>query len=568
MSNLIASRIPPGCYLTEDHDTLSLPRLLREQPRTIKLEDVLKIGYTIPTEVSDDLERVSQLGLKELWLGGKPSKHNRWHHSIGSFIVGIIWLHVLEGRVPKEFLRWPLDSWRKVHGVVGTTLLLHDYGHLPFAHMMDEVLQHINWIPRADVHGLEAAVLDDRLSFPHMSATWQWLTSNVLSVHDPGAPASPITNAQAQSAVRELILGSHGTPWLQAIVNSPIDADKIDYLRYDSACLRECSYPVHHRLLLERADQWLADFLSEQDVNHAGILCLHGRSAAAAADLWRERVFMYDRVYLSPELRVPERMAMEIVQQFLIRSTMSTPFLRRCGIPDVEGFADRLSHNGGSFPNDLLRLKYETVKATMFAFLPNVVGPTLEFAILKRMIETLGEWKGMDTGYRYFLKSCFALLESLQVGDAQLRNQDALRHMLSLSLVKEPLVFARDAYRSAREMLRPLQHCYAREVAIDLVQLPRVLAGPRTQPAQEKRSVYNGATILVPEGPITTWGAGKRATAPLRDHAVDGLERPFCRLLVISPGLAESPRAIYIWERIRAVLIEGGIQLIERREDE
>ena len=567
MPSLISTDIPDRCYLANGHDSMTLPRCANEAPRTIRVEDILDIGYTVPDQVRQSLRRVSQFGLKEIWLGGSPAQHNRWDHSVGAFVVGVIWLHVLKGRVPKHCLRWPFDSWEKIHATLGTSLLLHDYGHLPFAHMMDEVLQNINWLPQGNFHGLEAAVVEHRFSEPAMDETWKWLAGAVLNVKSKW----PITQANTNKLVQQFIVGAHGAPWLQAIVNSPIDADKIDYLRYDGDFLRKCSFPVHHRLLLDEPSQWLSAFLADQEVNHAGLLCLHGRSAAAAADLWRERVFLYDRLYLAPDLRVPERMALEIVQQFLIRSTMSTVFLKSCSIPDVLSFSDRLIAETSHNPNDVLRLKYETVRDTMLALLPNIKGTKLEFSVLKRMIDAIASWPGIDRTYRDFLKNCFSCLEELNHPDERkvdLGNQKGLRDIQYSSLVREPILFAREDYEHAREILRLLQHYYARELLIDLVRLPWVLAGPRG-PSQDRRSSeYRGPSILVPKGPIATWGPGKRAAVPLTDEVVATIERPYCRLLVIAPGMANSPRGAYLWDRVRSVLLEGNIQLIERREDE
>jgi hypothetical protein len=74
---------------------------------------------------------------------------------------------------------------------------------------------------------------------------------------------------------------------------------------------------------------WFSDFLSEQYVNHAGILCLPGKSALAAADMWRDRIFLYDRFYLAPAIRAADRIVLEILQHFLIRSVISRGFAEK-----------------------------------------------------------------------------------------------------------------------------------------------------------------------------------------------------------------------------------------------
>jgi len=155
--------------------------------------------------------------------------------------------------------------------------------------------------PTAD--GSEAAILPERLN--KLSKSFQ----NFVAAYRE----YQVESDDVRKIVSSLILGNYGMPWLQAIVNSPVDADKIDYIRYDSQFLSNAPFGIRARLLLDKVDQWLSDFLSEQEVNHAGLLALHGRSARAALELWEERMYLYDRFYRAPELRVPDRMAFEIV---------------------------------------------------------------------------------------------------------------------------------------------------------------------------------------------------------------------------------------------------------------
>jgi hypothetical protein len=363
--------------------------------------------FFVPENVKTETKNVSQLGLKELWVGGTAMHHSRWEHSIGAFNVGILWLSALRqtGRVPRfsSCFNGPLQSWPAMCAAVGTALLLHDYGHLPFSHLLDEVLTWMHWVPDAyEEWGSEAAVLHNR--FLQFDGKWEQMAEALCSadIH--------IQPQEMQQILELLILGNHGLPWIQAIVNSPIDADKIDYIRFDSEFLRRCDFGIGQRLHLGNPNQWLTDFLQEQEVNHAGNLCLNGRSAVAAADLWRERISMYDRFYLAPELRVPERMAFEIVQQFLIRTTMSSIFAKRATQPPNQAYdvADRRESLG-----DSVTPKYQAVCAVMQKQLDDSERPELEFTALNDMHSALQQCKGIDAGYREFLSSCFGTLSEL-----------------------------------------------------------------------------------------------------------------------------------------------------------
>jgi HD superfamily phosphohydrolase len=522
---------------------------------SINEEDINSESLFIPPEVKDDcLARISQLSLKEIWLGETPGNHTRWIHSTGVFNVGYIWLKVLNecNRIPKHCLPRSM-SWSDILCLANHALLLHDYGHLPFSHLLGEILSSINWIPIAGRWGgLEVPVIQKRLAEKIMNDTWNNLASETGK-----------TKTEVRSIIEELIIGVYSIPWLQTIINSPLDADKIDYIRYDSELLQNTNFPLRTRIQHGGKPQWLEEFLQEQQVNHAGFLCLHGRSARAAADLWRDRIFLYDRFYMSPELRVPERMASEIIQQFIIRSTMSDEFWRfsKDGLNttnDSEGsFPAQMSSESTAM--DPIKAKYEVVQNTMLSFFPSIETGQCEFDILKIMFDKLKEWLAFNHEYIDFLEHCFGMLDNLK------NKSKTLREVVDCSLVCEPMLFNREDYNKAREIIRPLQHIYSCEALIDIIRLPYVLATPRRWCTGFGKEDKPGLdySVLVPDGPVSSWGPGKMAKRPLTDECVEELERPYCRILVISPDMANSAQAKYIYDRVRSVLLEANIEFIK-----
>ncbi len=92
------------CTCSEPHaDRVQTPERQAEQGMT----------FPILNSTARDLEAISQLGLKEVWLGSRPGAHNRWKHSCGVFCVSQIWLSWLQEhqRVPAHCLPpngWPL----------------------------------------------------------------------------------------------------------------------------------------------------------------------------------------------------------------------------------------------------------------------------------------------------------------------------------------------------------------------------------------------------------------------------------------------------------------------------
>jgi len=535
----------------------------------IRGTEIQEFLYRIPHKVEKELRSVSQLGLKETWLGKAVNVHHRWTHSVGTLNVGYIWMKILEQRVPQAQLIWPLETWDKIKAVVGTALLLHDYGHLPFAHLVNEVLESINWIPSdARFNGLEAKILSDRFRAAELEDVWKLLLTERI-----GKDASRIpSTSDLRELLENLIHGVYGVPWLQAIVNSPIDADKIDYIRFDSEFLRETDFPIRPRLQQTKPGQWLALFLEHQEVNHAGLLCLHGNSAIAAADLWRERIYLYDRFYLSPELRVPEKMVFEILRHYLILSTMSEPFRRSVREAGGNSLYTQLGLSRENSPVDPIELKYRTAYEVLRATLPTIEGPPREFVPLRQMMNALRQFKGIDKDYLAFIDTCFTCLESLiePEDSSEDRHRIPLGELVSKSLVREPLVLARTDFEKAREVLRPLEHSYGREALIDIVKLPNILASPHRWITGLGSDTVRGMdySILVPEGPVSTWGSKSPARIPLTDECVEKLERPYCRVIVIAPNCAETSKSRYIWDRVRSTLLEANLTLIHKTDED
>lgn len=506
------------------------------------LENLLKpVDRLCADDVPRVLKGVSQWGLKEIWLGKKISSHNRWEHSRGVLAVTARWLEHLTANgseVLSTSFSKPLEKYKRA---ILLAALLHDFGHLPFAHLVGEVLENINWIPSEAAHGgLEAFVLQRRLESG--VANWGQVAQEL-----------GVETKLVKELVHQMITGRIGVPWLRAILNSAIDADKIDYICRDSLFLQSNGdWSTISRLASEH---WIEKFLSNQQVNHAGLLCLHGRSAVAAADLLRERIFLYDRFYLSPMIRVPDRMAFEIVQQFLIRSVVSDGFRGSLELSDIEDYDTRCRQKGGVDPQ---KVKCELVADLLVPLADQVATKDdREFDLLDYMWKQLDAYRRMDKDYQGFLKRCFALLGALRTGELK------LVEVIQSSLVEEPLVFPRDYFSTARDILRPLQHTYFREALIDVIKLPRVLAVPRRWRFGPDSGSQDGVdySVLVPEGSVSTWGPGSKARIPLTDQAVGELERPLGRAIVMMPHDADSARAKYIWDRVRSTLLESGVPL-------
>ena len=220
----------------------------------LKKRDVEGLQISIPNDVKERMEHVSQIGLKNRYLGKPSGEHNRWSHVKGVYTVGVIWLHRLYSgdSVPRHLRIKPMLEYEAVRAIVGYSLLLHDYGHLPFSHLLEEAIHSIHWVPAdSGQSSLEYTVLRDRLKEDRgISESIRRAIKEAL-----GASAPTPLKEDPLALVLQLTHGWCGMPWLQAIVNGPIDADKIDYLRRDQSFIHDAGFPVQTRLPLYADNQ-------------------------------------------------------------------------------------------------------------------------------------------------------------------------------------------------------------------------------------------------------------------------------------------------------------------------
>jgi len=276
--------------------------------------------FTIKKEISSDLEALinenvaqefnvrqaltsaSQLSLQTYWWNPdgekKLDKHTRFHHSLGTMRVARTWAKYLEKKAKNNsMLRKTLikadDS--VLLEAIQCAALLHDIGHMSFSHVVEDVFEELHWS------------LGTGKSFNHEGLAKIQLNklrskiSKIFSIND---------GPDLYKQILRMIEGYSGITWIDCILNSPLDADKIDYLFRDQEWLE-----LQGRL--GEPTQWLADFLCDQRVSSEGHILLNGKSAIAAYSMLIERVYLYDVFYWAPYNRLMERLVKYVLLQYL-----------------------------------------------------------------------------------------------------------------------------------------------------------------------------------------------------------------------------------------------------------
>lgn len=156
----------------------------------------------IDTPEFQRLHRVRQLGVGSMTFPG--ADHSRFCHSLGVLHVATRMLDILKTRYHDSDVEALVDSH---HQTVKAAALLHDLGHGPFSHLVERAF---------------ASQKD------HEERTADILTSQESEI------GKILTDRNLAHAVRQVIEHKFPFPFLQDIVSSQLDADRMDYLARDS----------------------------------------------------------------------------------------------------------------------------------------------------------------------------------------------------------------------------------------------------------------------------------------------------------------------------------------------
>jgi HD superfamily phosphohydrolase len=273
-----------------------LPLLPDEQPVTTvrdSLYDLIPLGpreeKLISTPAFLRLQKIKQLGfVYRIWPG---ATHTRYEHSLGCYHLTVRALRSLLQRGADGGLAGVSTS--SIQTLV-VAALLHDIGHYPFSHTIEELGYPIvlhEKVGRSIIESGEIAALIERDY--HLSP------QRVADVIDP-----PKTRAIPPDD--EL---------LHHLLSGALDVDKLDYLPRDA---RACNVPyggvdvsrllgalrIHHNVLGER----------RLVVTHKGISPLHS--------LLHARQEMFDNIYWHHASRAFQVMLMRAVQEALIAGSL------------------------------------------------------------------------------------------------------------------------------------------------------------------------------------------------------------------------------------------------------
>lgn len=283
----VASQIDSGSRRKEAYsfELAHSPHYIPLHDETIPLTPIEVEAMKTPA--FDDLTRVLQLSLKSTALG---VRHTRWEHSLGVMALA-----------DEAYMALPVDHRPQERQLLRLAALYHDIGHPPLSHLMEEVFEELNWKPGG---GFKA--------FKH-----EHQAERILSGDEYALLVKKVEDSLYPFTMGDVILASRGElgiPYIDALISSSMDADKMDYVR------RDC-YHIEHvgGKPPKPTINWKSyvEGLKKSYVKH-GYPFLSQEAALEVFHSLQSRFELYDKVYLSSESRWVEASGKQLLLPFFV----------------------------------------------------------------------------------------------------------------------------------------------------------------------------------------------------------------------------------------------------------
>ncbi len=327
----------------------------------------------IETPVFQRLRYVRQLGLAHLVYPG--ATHSRFEHALGAYHLAVETVRVL--RVSDTGAAVPALEW----DLVTAAALLHDIGHYPFSHALEE------------------------LGVPHHED----VAGPLLCTGDLAAILRAEFAPDAPERILSLVRGQSESP-LQGLISGSIDLDKIDYLKRDAMM---CGV-AYGEIDVDRLRHGLA--LVSDPTSGRLAIGLREKALSALESLLFAKYQMYRNVYWQHAVRSATAMYKRLVEDALADGTLA--------VASLVGFTDEglLHALDGGAPRPLL----EAIR-TRRLFKRAMEVPAAELVALDL------EWLSVDRTRTRAVEDALARAHGLRSGELLL-DYPSKERMLGLDL--------------------------------------------------------------------------------------------------------------------------------------
>jgi HD superfamily phosphohydrolase len=230
------------------------------------------------------LRYVRQLGLAHLVYPG--ATHSRFEHALGAYHLAQETVRILRETTVTE-------SFRELDGrLVVAAALLHDIGHYPFSHALEE------------------------LGVPHHET----VAGPLIATGPIGEILRAEFSADAPERILALVRGESSEP-LQGLISGSIDLDKIDYLKRDAM---NCGV-AYGEIDVDRLRHALV--MIQDPVTHRRAVGLLERGLSALESLLFAKYQMYRNVYWHHAVRAATAMYKRLVEDALADGSLEPMLL-------------------------------------------------------------------------------------------------------------------------------------------------------------------------------------------------------------------------------------------------
>ena len=224
----------------------------------------------LETPVVQRLRYVRQLGLAFLVYPG--ATHSRFEHALGAWHLAGVALRLLEERGALE----GIDV--RSQQIVRAAALLHDVGHYPFSHALEEI----------------GVTHHEQVAYPLITS---------------GPVASVLRSALGESAPEEVfaLITGRSTEPLQGLISGSLDLDKIEYLKRDATM---CGVP-YGEIDVDRLLNSLV--IVQTPARTTRMVGVHEKGLSALESLLFAKYQMYRNVYWHHAVRSATAMYKRLV---------------------------------------------------------------------------------------------------------------------------------------------------------------------------------------------------------------------------------------------------------------
>jgi hypothetical protein len=502
-------------------------------------------------------------GRKYDTAGNEEKDHNRRLHSFGAAHLALAWFRKLQNDVSLS-----QQERERLASVAIYAAVNHDIGHLPFTHLAEEVLAEVHW-------NLDDWAGPFHHDEPVLANAVPHLRSEIFDITDLGAGELRKTAGLEDCSgevfrgwIEATIQGRSGHPWVDAIVNSPLDVDKLDYVFRDCRFLGQ---GIH--LPVENNDlrlQWMRDLFEHSRVLPSGLLALEGIAGEHARDFLEERRWLYKNQYLKPAFRAFERLAGAIILQWLLANvpkalcenaySLNNPI----GDPSAEKgrkarellwtellkLNQKLDEDGKGEPDLLLELTRQLEEVPSERHQGLVSGARLR------------EWAGQC---RMVFESMLGFPEAVRSHGRKPTLEESLSRHATIS---ECLYVGHRSLREVRARIRVLETERMCRALFDVAAFPRMLSYPKRHRFNLGHQEPVTECFAVADYDPDRWGRNTARWIPLSASAFAEDDKERCaRIMAVSP-FAEDPAVNQALDRLRNMLRGANIDFSEVDPDE